>query len=225
MTAWPFEPLRMFGYNVILADFPWGYENWSEEGEDRNANQHYDTMSPEEIISFPVGQLASNNCALCLWTVDPLYDFAFECAAHWGFRYVTRLFEFAKLNPSGEGYFMGLGKYTRANPESCLLFMTGQISAVAHDVRQLIVEPVREHSRKPDRIRPDIERLFGGPENGVSARCELFGRSSRDGWDTWGNESTKFDGQLESVRTKRPKRVKNPPPPMPMFAEARSEPE
>jgi N6-adenosine-specific RNA methylase IME4 len=220
--SWPFDPLQMFGYNIILADFPTAFNNWSEAGEDRNPNRHYDTMQPEEVMKWPVGQLASNNCALFLWIADPIYPWAFKWAEHWGFRYVTRGFEWAKLNPSGEGYFMSTGYYTRGNPESCLLFMTGKLSRVDAGVRQLIVEPVREHSRKPDRIHTDIERLFGGPDNGVFRRCELFGRQSRPGWEVWGNEPTKFDDQDETTprrRERRPRNEKKAPeaPPQPLF--------
>ena len=54
-------------------------------------------------------------------------------------------------------------------------------------IKQAIIEPRREHSRKPDGIHERIERLVAGPY------CELFARQSRPGWDTWGNEATKFD--------------------------------
>ena len=53
-------------------------------------------------------------------------------------------------------------------------------------VRQLIVEPVREHSRKPDRVHDDIEAMFDGPY------CELFARRRRAGWDSWGNDVDRF---------------------------------
>lgn len=193
--AWPFGSLPMFRHNVILADPPWGFENWSAAGEGRNPNQHYDTMTADQIIAMPVGDLAAPDCAIFLWCVDPLLDRGFEALRRWGFRYVTVAFEWAKLNKSGQGYFMGTGYWTRANPEICLLGMRGRMERASCAVRQLIVEPIREHSRKPDRVRTDIEQLLGGPERGVHERCELFARSSRQGWSTWGNQSTKFDAE------------------------------
>jgi N6-adenosine-specific RNA methylase IME4 len=48
------------------------------------------------------------------------------------------------------------------------------------------VAPVREHSRKPEKMRRDIEALWEGPY------AELFARESADGWDTWGNQAGKF---------------------------------
>jgi N6-adenosine-specific RNA methylase IME4 len=57
---------------------------------------------------------------------------------------------------------------------------------VSKGVRQLIVEPRREHSRKPDEQYPRIEALVEGP------RLELFARHQRPGWDVWGNQTDKF---------------------------------
>jgi N6-adenosine-specific RNA methylase IME4 len=54
-------------------------------------------------------------------------------------------------------------------------------------VRQGIIEPRREHSRKPDCIHERIERLVAGPY------VELFARQRRPGWDCWGNEVDKFN--------------------------------
>jgi N6-adenosine-specific RNA methylase IME4 len=60
-------------------------------------------------------------------------------------------------------------------------------------VRELIVSPRREHSRKPDEIHERIEQYCAGPY------VELFARSSRKGWRTWGAEATKFDEPLREA--------------------------
>jgi hypothetical protein len=83
--TWPFGNLRMFGYQVLLIDPPWAFENWSEKGEGRNASQHYETMTWEQIAALPVGHLASDNCACFLWCVDPLLDRGFDVLRAWGF--------------------------------------------------------------------------------------------------------------------------------------------
>lgn len=184
----PFTGLRMFGYNVLHVDPPWAFENYSDKGEGRNPNQHYETMDWESIAALPVGHLAARDCACFLWCVDPLLDKAFEVLKAWGFRYTTVAFTWGKLNPSGEGFWMGTGYYTRANPETCLLGMMGSLPRRDAGVRQLVVEPVREHSRKPDRLADDIVRLFGD-----LPRAELFGRTRRPGWDVWGNQVDKFE--------------------------------
>jgi N6-adenosine-specific RNA methylase IME4 len=60
---------------------------------------------------------------------------------------------------------------------------------VNSDVRQAIIAPRREHSRKPDGIYERIERLVAGPY------LELFARQKRPDWDCWGNETDKFKPQ------------------------------
>ena len=188
MNDWPFGDIQPFSQSIIHCDPPWAFQNWSEKGEDRNANQHYATMTWEEIRDLPVGHLASRNCAVFLWCVDPLLDKGFEVLKAWGFRYSSVAFTWAKRTCTGKKWFMGAGYTTRANPETCLLGMTGHIERQSAAVRQLIVEPVREHSRKPDRIADDIVKLYGD-----LPRVELFARIRRPGWSSWGNELDKFE--------------------------------
>jgi N6-adenosine-specific RNA methylase IME4 len=183
----PFDGLRMFGYNIIHADPPWAFENWSEKGEGRNPNQHYETMPWQAIAGLPVGHLAAGDCACFLWCVDPLLDKGFEVLRAWGFRFVSKGFTWAKRTKNNTGWHMGPGYTTRANDETCLLGMTGNLTRRSAAVRQLVVEPIREHSRKPDRISDDIVRLYGD-----LPRAELFARVRRPGWDAWGHQVDKF---------------------------------
>lgn len=183
----PFAHLPLFGFNIIHADPPWAFENYSEKGEGRNPNQHYPTMGWEQIAALPVGDLAARDCALFLWCVDPLLDRGFDVLRRWGFRFVTVAFTWAKRSSTGAAWHMGTGYYTRANPEVCLLGMMGNLPRQSAAVRQLVVEPIREHSRKPDRIAADIESLFGD-----IPRIELFARTTRPGWTSWGNQVDKF---------------------------------
>ena len=192
--TWPFSDLRTFGYSVILADPPWAFDNWSPQGGSRNAARHYDTMSLAEIRALPVGSLAARDCALFLWCVDPLLDRGFDLLRAWGFRYVSVAFTWAKRTKLDRGWHMGSGYTTRSNPETCLLGVTGQMRRRSAAVRQLIVEPVREHSRKPDRVHDDIVRLYGDVP-----RCELFARQRRYGWDSWGNELDRFNTPVRAA--------------------------
>ena len=82
--------------------------------------------------------------------------------------------------------YMGLGYWTRANTEPCLLATRGNPKRINADVRQAIIEPRREHSRKPPGVHARIERLVAGPY------LELFARARQTGWDAWGNEIDKF---------------------------------
>ena len=54
---------------------------------------------------------------------------------------------------------MGLGYWTRANPEICIIATKGVIKRINRGVRNLQICKLREHSRKPDEIRDRIVEL------------------------------------------------------------------
>lgn len=88
------------------------------------------------------------------------------------------------MNKKKNTPFVGMGYYTRANNEICLLATKGKsLKRINRNVEQVILSPIREHSRKPDEIRERIVNLFGD-----LPRVELFARNTTDGWDVWGNE-------------------------------------
>jgi N6-adenosine-specific RNA methylase IME4 len=172
------------GYRAatILADPPWKFKTRSAAGEGRSANLHYKTEGIEEIMALPVADLAAPDCVLFLWMVDWCPQDALDLIKAWGFEHKTTAFTWAKQNQSGEGWFMGQGYWTRANPEDCWLATRGHPKRHHADVRQLITAPVSAHSRKPDEVHDRIERLVDGPY------LELYARRERPGWMTWGNE-------------------------------------
>lgn len=198
MTGWPFGNLYMFKYGVIMADPAWRFDNWSEEGEGRNATAHYDCMSTEEIMALPVGQLASSDCALFLWGVSTMLPDVLKVMSAWGFRFSGKAFCWAKQTkqsiktprlPIADDYNwrMNNGYTTRANTEDCWLGFIGNPPRLSKNTRELIVAPMREHSRKPDEAYERATQLYPG-------WClELFSRETRPGWDAWGNEAGKFD--------------------------------
>jgi N6-adenosine-specific RNA methylase IME4 len=144
-------------------------------------------MSLEQIKSLPVATWAKRDCVLFLWAVWPnLYD-ALDVIDAWGFKYKTLAFIYAKQTKTGDSLAWGTGYWTRANSEPCLLATRGHPKRKNADVHQVILEPRREHSRKPDSTRIRIERLVKGPY------LELFARSQRRGWTAWGDEIGKFE--------------------------------
>lgn len=184
-------------YDVILADPPWNYEVYDKDtGNGRSPSAHYQTMTLEALCALPIRELAADNCALFLWSVWPSllerYDdkgklltpsFPSQVMKAWGFRYATLGFEWVKLNKSGMGFFMGMGFYTRCNSEPCILGVRGKMPVADKGERNLIVSPVREHSRKPDEQYAKIEKLYPNKRY-----VELFARKRRPGWDAFGNE-------------------------------------
>lgn len=170
-------------YNIIYADPPWNFKVWSKRGEGRSASQHYPVMDLAQITALPVESIAADDCVLFLWVTNPLLQEGLSVMKSWGFKYKTVGFHWIKTNRVSDGYFMGTGYWTRANPEICLLGTRGKPSRVDMGVRSLVVEPIRRHSAKPERVRIDIVRLLGNVP-----RIELFARDKVKGWDAWGNE-------------------------------------
>ena len=187
------EQLRSSLYGAIYADPPWHFKIRSPKGEGRSATQDYQCMSLDEICALPVQAIAAPDCALFIWITDPMLPTAFKVIEAWGFTYKTVGFTWAKTNSKSPGYFTGMGYWTRANPEQCILATRGSPRRKAKDVRQLIVAPRQGHSRKPDEVRSRIERLVDGPY------LELFARQSTPGWSTWGDQPTLFDQVKEKT--------------------------
>lgn len=175
MSQSPFPP-GPFG--AILADPPWYWRARSAKGDGRAPP--YGRMGLEDICALPVAGLAAPDCALFLWAVDPMLPQALEVIAAWGFTFKTIGFYWTKPG------HMGLGFWTRSNPEQCLLATRGRPKRLSKGVRRWVNAPVREHSRKPDEVAAGIERLVAGPY------LELFARTARPGWAAWGNEVGKF---------------------------------
>jgi N6-adenosine-specific RNA methylase IME4 len=195
ITAGPFAGLPRNHFAAILADPPWHFEVWSRDtGSGRSASSHYDTRSIDEICALPVVELAKADCALFLWICWPVLFETQRVIEAWGHQFKTCGFDWMKADNRQPDFFqdelpaqVGMGHWTRANSEPCLLATRGKPKRLNADVRQGIIAPRREHSRKPDGIHERIERLVAGPY------LELFARRSRDGWTTWGDEKTKFD--------------------------------
>lgn len=190
------EELPRNHFGAILADPPWHFQTWGEGG-NRNVTSKYQTMQPDEICSMPVLDIAADDCILFIWICWPKLIEAINVIEAWGFQYKTCAFCWVKGNslplfPEDFKDKMGLGYWTRANSEVCLLATRGKPKRLDAGVRQVIQAPLREHSRKPDGVHERIERLVAGPY------LELFARAPRKGWTVWGNETEKFAEQAVS---------------------------
>ncbi len=171
-------------YQLIYADPPWHFRVRSEKGEGRSAKNHYPVMSLHDIASLPISKIAAENSVLLIWAIDPMLDVAFDVIKAWNFRFKTVGFYWVKQNVKSPGFFTGLGYYTRANPEQCLLATRGAgLKRTDRSVPRLIVAPRGRHSEKPAEAYSRIERLFGNV-----SRVELFARCRRTGWDAFGNQ-------------------------------------
>lgn len=173
-------------YNIIYADPPWAYNTRKNTGTKfgGGAMGHYPTMAMGEIERLPIPNIASDNCALCMWVTFPYLDKQIRLFEKWGFDYKTLAFSWVKTNRASGTPFFGVGYYSKSNCEVCLLGVKGKMKPVSNKVSSCIIAPKREHSRKPDEARERIVELFGD-----LPRIELFARQYARGWDCWGNEA------------------------------------
>ena len=176
-------------YSVIYADPPWAYRQCGTTEKSRgSAKKHYQTMTTDDICALPIPSICSPDGAACfMWATFPNIGEAIRVMEAWGFTSKTAAFVWVKKNKKNGGNFWGMGAYTRANAEVCLLGVTLNFKAgervVSHGVHQIIEAPFEGHSKKPDETRIRITDLLGD-----IPRIELFARQRADGWDAWGNE-------------------------------------
>jgi N6-adenosine-specific RNA methylase IME4 len=164
-------------YSVLYADPPWRFEPYSREtGMDRAADNHYATMSTDEICALPIP--AADDSALFLWATVPMLAQAFKVMEAWGFTYKSAMI-WVK-DRAGTGYWL------RNEAEILLIGTKGNVPAPAmgEQPAQVVHEPARRHSEKPDVFAETIEQLFPN-----LSKMELFARKQRPGWNVWGNEA------------------------------------
>jgi N6-adenosine-specific RNA methylase IME4 len=162
---------------IILADPPWRYEH-PAYGLTRDVEEHYPTLTLEDICALPVTRLAMSDSLLFVWVPPPILEQAFAVIRAWGFDYRTGIVWVKQ--------WIGMGNYVRQQHEHLLIARRGEFPTPHERDRpsSIISAPRREHSRKPDQAYELIERMYP-----TLPKIELFARSRRDGWDTWGNEA------------------------------------
>jgi N6-adenosine-specific RNA methylase IME4 len=181
-------------YGAILADPPWHFESYSAKGiTQRSAASKYRVARLHELAAIPVAQHVAADCALFLWAVDSHLDQAVELMRAWGFAYKTVAFVWVKIAKSGAPR-MSMGLWTRKMSEVCLLGTRGKPRRQSGSVRQIIMAPRREHSRKPDEIYGRIEQLVAGPY------LELFARQRWPNWDQrFSDEAERFPARMATA--------------------------
>lgn len=165
-------------YPVIYADPPWRYENPPMGGTNRSIENHYPTMTLEEICAMPVADLATADAMLYLWATAPKLAECMKVIEAWGFEYRTNLVWDKEV--------IGMGYHARNQHEILLVAKRGNIPPPEAGKQPASVhrEKRGEHSAKPDFYYEMIEGAY--PQ---LPKIELFCRSPRDGWAVWGNQS------------------------------------
>ena len=169
-------------YQIIYADPPWSYRDKALAG-NRGAGCKYEVQEKEWIDNLPVSNIADENCILFLWVTMPKLNECWELIKKWGFEYKTVAFTWVKKNKKASSWFWGMGRWTRANAELCLLATKGNPKRISAGVHSIIDTHIEGHSKKPNEVRKRILQLVGD-----LPRIELFAREKVEGWDVWGNE-------------------------------------
>ncbi len=165
-------------YRTIVADPPWPYR-WSGDSSSIRTIG-YPTMGILEIAEMKVGERFAHRdgCHLYLWVTAEFNrrGEGSRIAQWWGFEIVG---EIVWRKPG-----LGMGRFPRNVHEMLIVGRRGDVPFQRLDVPSVQEWPRQAtHSRKPDAAFDLIESVSPGPY------LELFARTQRLGWDTWGNEA------------------------------------
>lgn len=158
-------------FGCVYADPPWRYGNQATRA---STDNHYQTMSVEDISALPIRDLAAEHSHCHLWTTNAFLRDAFGVLEAWGYEYKS-CFVWVKTQ-------MGIGNYWRVSHEFVLLGVRGNLPFADKGLMSWLEAERGKHSSKPERVRHFIERASPGPY------LELFGRAAVRGWAVWGNE-------------------------------------
>lgn len=189
--TWPFGDLVELGYSAGIIDPPWRLEMRSAKGLARSPERHYPCMSMDDLARLPVSRLFRGRALVLVWVTPPLLPQCLSVIAAWHLRYIT-MGCWAKQSRTGAKWAFGTGYWLRSAAEPFVLCSTGGASPLSARERNLIVAPIREHSRKPDEQYDLVERLAAGPY------VELFSRLDRPNWASWGYDAGAFNGRAST---------------------------
>lgn len=171
-------PLPSGQYNLLQADPPWGFEN---DNFRFAAENKYPTMTLDQILALPVGDLAADRAVLFLWyPASRKPSEAERVLEAWGFEYKQEIIWLKNR--------VGPGFYTLGKHEKLIIATRGNHVTPVWRPESVLSADSSEHSRKPDSFTEIMEKMY--PD--LTARLELFARCERPGWTPWGNETEKF---------------------------------
>jgi N6-adenosine-specific RNA methylase IME4 len=168
-------------FNVVSVDPPWPYEGenknlTSYDSNGRRVANPYPEMSIEKIKAIEMPLM--NDSVVFLWTTHKFLPDAFSILKEWGLDYkATLVWNKEKI---------GMGAWFRMQCEFCLVGIKGKPFFDNSTYRDIINEPRRQHSRKPDSFFDMVVDVTEG------RRLEYFSREKREGWEVFGNDINKF---------------------------------
>lgn len=172
-VVWPEDK-----HSIIYADPPWRYEHPPIGSTSRSIENHYPTMSLEEICELPVSGVAADDAVLFLWATAPKLAECFAVIESWGFTYRTCMVWVKDK--------IGMGYHARNQHEILLIAKRGTLAPPEPSDRppSVLHAPRAAHSAKPEEFYELIEKMYPG-----APKLELFARGEREGWSVWGNQA------------------------------------
>ncbi len=179
-------------YSIIYADPPWQFKNKNTGGKMKSgASAKYLTTGIKGLMKMPIDQITADDAILIMWYVGAMPQEAIDLVKAWGFELKNMNgFVWNKLTQKDKPHF-GMGFYTRAGSESCLIATKGKFKPASRSVRAVFKAEeqiqfegkVLIHSKKPPQVRDLIVELCGD-----LPRLEMFARQTAEGWDSFGNQ-------------------------------------
>lgn len=164
-------------FPVLYIDPPTRFEAGDS---DRSAENHYPTMTEEEIAALPVGELATPDAVIFMWTTVPWLRKSMRILQSWGFEYVSAAF--------WDKQVAGKGFWWRNQVEVVITATRGNMPAPPPELVLPGFYSARktEHSSKPAWFRLTIGRYYPS-----LPKVELFARGEAPpGWVFWGNQAS-----------------------------------
>lgn len=158
-------------FEVIAIDPPWNYGREYDPDGSRVANP-YPEMTQAELMALDMP--LADNSVMFLWATHAFLWDAKQLLDHWGLNYKATLV--------WDKQHLGMGTWLRMQCEFCLVGVKGKPFWNNTTWRDLISEPRREHSRKPEQFYKLVEDITAG------RRLEYFSRQRREGWEVVGDE-------------------------------------
>jgi len=173
-------------YKTIIIDPPWPMEKILRDKMPNQTTFDYPTMEIDEIRALPIRQAAvETGCHVYLWTTQKYLPIAYDLFQDWGIEYQCLLTWVKNVGFTPFSFMYAT--------EHCLFGRYGTLPLLKLGKRLDFQAKVREHSRKPDEFYDLVREVSPEP------RLDWFSREPREGFDQYGNETSKFSPEVQAV--------------------------
>jgi len=183
-----FHDLPAQTFDVILTDPPWSYTGQQDKW--GAAAKFYETIPDFDLGHMPIRNLLNERSVLFMWATCPRLDFAIDLMRDWGLYYRGVAFIWVKTKTDGITPVGAQGvRPSTVKPTTELVLVGSTVKSgrplplADESIRQVVLAPRQEHSRKPDEVMERIEAMYP-----TASKLEMFARRKREGWFSWGNE-------------------------------------